>query len=322
MRSQKRRGFTLVELLVVITIIGILIALLLPAVQAAREAARRMQCANHLKQLGLAVQNFHTARGFVPPAFLTGTGHGCWMTIVMPYLELQNLQDVVDIERSAYDMPATVLELQVLAYYCPGRRSAPQISTNGASRAGHGPTKGAMCDYAICGGDGTISPWYGDTSSSPNGISQTTHAWGRLPYNLSGDMVGSDPLWRYKGWKCERTFTDVRDGLSNTLLIGEKHVHPDHQGDYVYGDGTFFNDDSSMTMTRLAGPSFPLARSSTDPVAPDRAIGTFGSWHSGGACNFVMVDGSVHGLLPSIDSTVLGCLANINDGQAIHAGAF
>src|SRR5262245_25367012 len=95
--ARKRVAFTLVELLVVIAIIGVLVALLLPAVQAAREAARRMQCANNLKQLGLAVQNFHDTQGTLPPAYNLrhnggngGDGYFTWFAHILPYVEQQS----------------------------------------------------------------------------------------------------------------------------------------------------------------------------------------------------------------------------------------
>src|SRR5438093_12254790 len=86
-QSCKRCGFTLVELLVVIAIIGVLVALLLPAVQAAREAARRMSCSNQLKQLGLALQNYHDTYNAFPPARHAGGVNICWLVRILPYIE-------------------------------------------------------------------------------------------------------------------------------------------------------------------------------------------------------------------------------------------
>ena len=93
-------GFTLVELLVVIAIIGILIALLLPAIQAAREASRRSQCANHLKQIGLAVQNYESTQRKVPPAYLSGIGHATWLVLIMPYLEESVLYENANVKEN------------------------------------------------------------------------------------------------------------------------------------------------------------------------------------------------------------------------------
>src|SRR5262245_49892018 len=97
-RWKRRHGFTLVELLVVIAIIGVLVALLLPAVQSARESARRSQCSNHLKQLGLGAQNFHDVRNFLPPnrisqpppAIADGVDYLTWAVVIMPFIEQQN----------------------------------------------------------------------------------------------------------------------------------------------------------------------------------------------------------------------------------------
>jgi prepilin-type processing-associated H-X9-DG protein len=107
-------------------------------------------------------------------------------------------------------------------------------------------------------------------------------------------------------------------------MIGEKHLNTDRLLDANYGDGTFYSDDWPISTVRLAGPSYPLAVAPTDPIVAlgDTALGRFGSWHPGGGCNFALADGSVQKLQPTIDSTVLGYLANINDGHAIPAGAY
>ena len=165
MLRRNLHGFTLVELLVVIAIIGILVALLLPAVQAAREAARRTQCTNHLKQVGLAVHNFHQVRNGVPPAHLTGGGHATWLVLIMPYLEQSAQYERYDIERTYYVQPLEVIQTQVPFYYCPSRRSPPQLSVTGDGRGSVPHRPGALNDYALCGGDGTYVPWY-----SENGV--------------------------------------------------------------------------------------------------------------------------------------------------------
>lgn len=328
-RDPGLAGFTLVELLVVITIIGILIALLLPAVQAAREAARQMQCGNNLKQIGLAVHNFHDSHHGLPPCNLTGVGHTTWMVLIFPYMEQRSLLDAFDIEKTVYVAPnLSLITTQIPAYYCPTRRapSPQQISTGEPNSA-----NGALSDYAINVGD------YGD--SNPRWF-QPAYAYGvTFPSDQGsgrGTLTGSGITRLYKNWKMPRTFADITDGLSNTLLVGEKHVRPDQMGVCAAGDGTLYNVDKGWySVCRLAGQnensalgySFPLAASPTDPITPawDRSVGyhgVFGSWHPGGVCGFVMVDGSVQKIVPAINITVLGHLANIKDGYSIPASAY
>src|SRR5688572_15377246 len=151
-RNQKflHGGFTLVELLVVIAIIGVLVALLLPAVQAAREAARRAQCTNHLKQIGLAVHNFHDVNKAFPRSRMV-CHHGTWTVEIWPYLEERNAEAAWDDQRAYQFQSQQNVQTQVAAYYCPSRRSAPQISVGGEPRGGF---NGALADYAACVGDG------------------------------------------------------------------------------------------------------------------------------------------------------------------------
>jgi prepilin-type N-terminal cleavage/methylation domain-containing protein len=309
---RSRHGFTLVELLVVIAIIGILIALLLPAVQAAREAARRTQCINHLKQIGLAMHNFHDARGGFPPVYLTGVGHTTWLVLIMPYLEQSASYDAYDIERTYYVQPLEVIQHQVSFYYCPSRRSPPQLSVSGDGRGSVPHRPGALADYAMCGGDGTFAPWYANPDGSLNG-----NGFCSVPY-FTGTLTGSNPTWTFTGWKIKRFFRDVEDGLSNTLMAGEKHVHPDHWGEAAYRDSSCYNEDSGRTTSRLAGPGYPILRKPRDnTLGPVTTQWSYGSSHVGGICQFVLGDGSVRPIKPTINSTVLGYLANIHDGEVI-----
>jgi prepilin-type N-terminal cleavage/methylation domain-containing protein len=137
-----RRGFTLVELLVVIAVIGVLIALLLPAIQAAREAARRSQCKNNLRQLALAALNFESARGHLPPSALvdlttTSTpSNGSWGVHgrILPYLEQENLRRLVDIER-AWDLQMAISAVRIAGFQCPSDARNEEVRDPGGGKA-------------------------------------------------------------------------------------------------------------------------------------------------------------------------------------------
>ena len=162
--TGRRKGFTLVELLVVIAVIGILIGLLLPAVQKAREAANRLSCANNLKQISLAMHHYHVDYGKLPPrARLAGpsdanNGAGAtWAVLIMPYLEQDNLYNQWNLSGRYYDQNETARRASVRIYFCPTRRSAgsaPDSSTSGdqsiladGSLASNVP--GGLGDYAV-----------------------------------------------------------------------------------------------------------------------------------------------------------------------------
>ena len=162
--AAKRAGFTLVELLVVIAVIGILIGLLMPAVQKAREAANRISCANNLKQISLAMHHYHLDFGKLPPrARLVGpsdanNGAGAtWSVLILPYLEQDNLYNQWDLARRYYDQNDVARRTPVRIYFCPTRRSAgssPEVSTSGdQSILGDGSlasnVPGGLGDYAV-----------------------------------------------------------------------------------------------------------------------------------------------------------------------------
>src|SRR5688572_29960333 len=133
-RSRIRPAFTLIELLVVIAIIGVLIGLLLPAVQKVREAANRMRCANNLKQMGLALHSFHDARRCCPPLYVRGSGDSTWAVFLLPYIEQEAVYKAWNAETwvgAYYRQPSPDIRgAQIKIYLCPSRRSPPQLSKN------------------------------------------------------------------------------------------------------------------------------------------------------------------------------------------------
>jgi type II secretory pathway pseudopilin PulG len=293
----------LVELLVVIAIIGILIALLLPAVQAAREAARRTQCVNNLKQFGLGLHNMHDVQKKLP--YSRDDPRETWAVLLLPYLEGGSMYSAWDfkVRRKFYEQPASIRELALPFYVCPSRRSPPAISNPGESEnsTGNAPVRGAQGDYAACSGSGwdhklnvRIPGDYHDGDGLCTGV---------------GAPCANGMFWRKTGSAQFRQlkFTDCRDGLTNTFLLGEKHVRPS----LIAADGSIYNGDHGTSFKQAGSPDRPLAR------FPEHSSGSiFGSWHPG-ICNFLMGDGSIRPVSVTIELMVLDSLAVRNDGKAI-----
>jgi prepilin-type N-terminal cleavage/methylation domain-containing protein len=318
-RTRGRRGrlpqpaFTLVELLVVIAIIGVLVALLLPAIQAAREAARRTQCQSHLKQIGLAVQLFHDASRTLPPSRLP-CHHGTWASVIWPYLEQGTVASNWDKERSYHFQPEQNIRVQVPLYLCPSRRSPPQLSESGDARAGVSHRPGAVSDYAASVGDGI--QYRGDGGNDvPPGIAEPNGAF----RSGIGVCMGFDPDMRFQGsYKSRLSFRNVEDGLSNTILIGEKHLPAEGFGKKAFDDNSVYNPDFHPTFCRYGGPGSPIAGGPSEQL---RQNSQFGSWHPG-VCQFVLCDGSVRPITSSLNTDVLASLTNISDGRIIDHSAW
>jgi prepilin-type N-terminal cleavage/methylation domain-containing protein len=312
-----RRGFTLVELLVVIAIIGVLIALLLPAVQAAREAARRIQCANHLKQLGLAVHAFETSKTRLPPAGINGQGGVTWASQVMSYIEQDNAyaqwEPFCQRQFGYYEATDAARQTQLALLYCPTRRQPPHLSQDFNTRNGIGGP-GALGDYAACLGD---SDPYAQPQGSPH-VSET----GVLGYMYLYQSVPGSGVSGSFVWRLNRKLQDVTDGTSSTILLGEKHVRLNEWGRSAGGDFSIYNDDKFEVPMRAAGIGFPLAEPERDldtGTATNKHNLQFGSDHRG-VCQFVMLDGHTTPLDVNIDPYVLRRLANREDGEVVTIG--
>ena len=324
-RTKTQTGFTLVELLVVIAIIGILIAMLLPAVQAAREAARRMQCSNNLKQLGLGMLQHEGTHGHFPSG---GWGYGWigdpdrgygdkqpggWMYNILAYIEQGELREMgaglpstsgglggsgtLTKRRVVQQMAMT----PVTTFYCPSRRTSKAYPVpSDESSINVSLSDAVKNDYVANGGSVFFSLWYGPSSLT---VGDDLSQW-----PSTYDATDSNGIC-YQRSKIR--ISDIQDGTSHTYMLGEKYLQPDY-----YDTG----DDSGDDRSAYHGADYDTIRWSRvaalrdTPGYGDAEI--FGSTHPSG-WNATFCDGSVRHVSYDIDLTVHQNNGNRFDGQAI-----
>ncbi|MFN9718303.1 MAG: DUF1559 domain-containing protein [Planctomycetota bacterium] len=339
---MRQRGFTLIELLVVIAIIAILVSLLLPAVQQAREAARRTQCKNNLKQIGLAFHNYHDVFNTFPPGYISPLANGnttsevgvySWSSFILPQLEQANVFQTLSVGNVPLQVNAAnaanlrVLQTAQPAFRCPtdvGPITNTYVSPAPAANwynmnisNGTGPVPIATSNYVMVAGTGV------STTPAANPTNRAASACGPMGVGFRNSKIN---------------FRDITDGTSNTLLVGERAWK---YGQVLVGAATAFGfsasiDDqsSSANVKSAAMACLGLGYNGINWSANNLVHQTrgFSSGHTGGA-QFLLCDGSVRMISENIDykttdnaaltdmslhvTSLFACLLVREDGQVV-----
>ena len=347
---KPRRGFTLIELLVVIAIIGVLIALLLPAVQAAREAARRSQCSNNLKQIGLAIFNYESSTGSFPPGMLTKSQRDLptpcsnsqahtMFAFILPYMEQGTIANAINFSVPAWGpsntsngingpfqtFQATAYTTKIATYLCPSdqytRHNNPTLNTV----LGGGGNPYSPSSYAgVCGTVEDMYYGYGGNLSN-------CETWGQLAPN---GIFGKNYAYRV---------ADILDGTSNTLMVGETsrfvNEPASNWNEWNYGPGAFGDDVGSGIRIQVVAYTVPKINAKQTGVSPGYLTdpfnwfnlalypqsaneGSFGfrSLHPGGA-NFLVGDGTVKFVKQTLNPQVYQALGTKTGSELISGDA-
>jgi prepilin-type N-terminal cleavage/methylation domain-containing protein/prepilin-type processing-associated H-X9-DG protein len=324
-RPRSRCAFTLVELLVVIAIIGVLVALLLPAVQAAREAARRMQCTNHLKQIGLASHNFHDTYNRLAPGFMgpnrdmtsgsiSSDPFTSTLTLLLPFMEQQPVYDLIAPE-----------QVNLNLYWVSGDPNRNWYAMAGSWGVSTTVIPTFKCPSSSMDGSTGPETLFGTWSVPATGVnaaSQDRWSWGvatvsnRGTTNYFGVEGANGPHANAKQFEGayvnrnhKRTFASITDGTSNTLAFGEN---------------VFFNTNTSSPTIAVAAGNLPWiggAVFNTNWGLSGKPLRRpmFSSMHSG-VVNFALCDGSVRGIAKNVDTvSVMQPYGGIRDGVVFQA---
>ncbi|QDT54749.1 Type II secretion system protein G precursor [Caulifigura coniformis] len=333
----KKRGFTLIELLVVIAIIAILIALLLPAVQQAREAARRSQCKNNLKQFGLALHNYHDTFGVfpyastfsdadatnpVPSTYLRGNPSSTWFRAVLPYIDQAPLFNQLDPNRSVNDATAGVggvINRNLIASRFFEVATCP---SSPLARTGKTASGGNFSDVSVPTQEGMYRPVGGPmrNDGGAKDCNNQAFCWKTNPTDINAGW--SYPYRNASGTRgmfargVQRiSIAHVTDGTTNTFLLGESKPHFNQ-----FGSAWAHNVPMSLFHLKLNSSflrTLELNMGAGTGTTVSWQDGTgHASYHTGGA-HFVMADGSVQFISENIDYVTYCNLGDRTDGQAV-----
>jgi len=311
--GSPRAGFTLVELLVVIAIIGVLVALLLPAVQQARESARRMSCQSNLKQIGLGVHNHHDvtltllpttvgegalARDTGFPAIDEPDGFVMWSALLLPYIEQQNIYQLWDIKIKTSLQKPEAYQQQIKTYWCPSRLkqvlSLNDFKTPGGGIGDYNPCQGTIPGVQNVNADGAIIP-------------------------ATPEFLASGGTTIVNSYKPRLRLANITDGTSNTLLFGEKHIRPDSLRGKAEDRSLFGGQNNSNR--RIPGIQQNMMQNVRPLRPPNDQNGAFANQSFGGphpgVCVFTMCDGSVRLISLNININTLTGLATRMNGESL-----
>ncbi len=300
---MRRRGFTLIELLVVIAIIAVLIALLLPAVQQAREAARRTQCKNNLKQIGLAMHNYHDQFRCFPPGYISidpasgqmtpvdgGSGAG-WALLMLPQMEQGTLYNKFDLNLPiTAPAHAPLIKTSISAFLCPSD-SAPATSWKIESEASPGTVLAELATANYVAAFGTVS------------LDDCENAPGTAPVTTAGQCVGNGSVYH----NSRTSLRDFTDGTSSTVFVGERKTKA---VDGWWSTWAGMVAGGEETGQRVLG--------SVDhtPNHPATHFDDFSSPHVGGT-QFLMADGHVRFMSENIDAALYQALGTIRGSEVV-----
>jgi prepilin-type N-terminal cleavage/methylation domain-containing protein len=310
-QTRRSSAFTLVELLVVIAIIGILVGLLLPAVQAAREAARRMQCSNNLKQLALALHNYESTHRTFPPSGIQ-SNQMSWAVMMLPFIEQNNLYDRFNFTAGnwrAHGRNAAIKGILVPAYQCPSAPSDTLFSRypiDSPDPLMHENDVRTMHYQAVLGPTGlnTLTGQQYRVLTNPSavfGLVALQGAFGtsaRSPANPNFILPGNNRL------------SDITDGTSNTILLGE-FAWAGHTTWRSWIRGWWGDGNGTLLYT---------SKNVTNPINSRVSLwndSSFGSQHTGGA-QFARADGSVQFVSQSLDMNVYRSIASRDGGEVFN----